>query len=197
MTTFNGQESVSRQTHISGRSLLTLSISILVLKYTSVDMTAVEFMGTVLGEDTIKVGATVALCALFFAHLLNWSGDRLSFSKWNIGKPWDAKEPLVGKPSEIARIQSLISAIERLPRALSAIENVIENKWENDQKLKSETRVTIDDLNAVLPELPKRLHQFRGHLVRVRTVTFIEIYLWHGFMCFASGVWAIAALWLR
>jgi hypothetical protein len=193
MTTFNGQESVSRQTHISGRSLLTLSISILVLKYTSVDMTAVEFMGTVLGEDTIKVGATVALCALFFAHLLNWLGDRLSFSKWNIGKPWDPKEPLVGKPSQITTIQSLISSTQRLSQIL----NAIETKWEDDQKLKSETRLAIKDMDKVLPELPKTLHQFRGHLVRVRTVTFIEIYLWHGFICFASGVWAIAALWLR
>jgi hypothetical protein len=193
MTTFNGQESVSRQTHISGRSLLTLSISILVLKYTSVDMTAVEFMGTVLGEYTIKVGATVALCALLFSHLLNWLGDRLSFSKWNIGKPWGPKEPLVGKPSRIQEIEQFISAAKNIQRTIG----IIEWKGIDAQKRENEARLAIEDLTHILPELPKTLHQFRSHLVRVGTVTFIEIYLWHGFMCFASGMWAIAALWLR
>ena len=80
-----GQDAISRATRASGRTLVSLSFVIWFVKFVDAPIGEIVISGVSLPESSSGYGFVqwIVMVPLFVYHVMNWSGDLLSYRGWN------------------------------------------------------------------------------------------------------------------
>ena len=80
-----GQDAISRATRASGRTLVSLSFVIWFVKFVDAPIGDIVISGVSLPESSSGYGLVqwIVMVPLFVYHVMNWSGDLLSYRGWN------------------------------------------------------------------------------------------------------------------
>ncbi|MEM8824772.1 MAG: hypothetical protein AAGF30_14295 [Pseudomonadota bacterium] len=166
---FLGEEAISRPTRATGRALLIFAFTLVIQKLGWIEVADTSVVGLRFAEDRLEVVLSILTAALTIAHIVQWNGDRLSYSAWNIegrrlgGPRWDA-------PSK-THLSGLVYDLD------SQLRDAGEENGHN---------LDITKLLQELRLLNQRVTSFRDY-------SFFFVYVWH--MIVPVGAALIALCW--
>lgn len=80
---FQGQQLISRETHVSSRSLVALGLAKIFAVKLGIGLHDLTILNVTPGAEAVSLGADLLLIFLGVNHLLSWAGDLAAFRGWN------------------------------------------------------------------------------------------------------------------
>ncbi|WP_299676834.1 hypothetical protein [uncultured Roseobacter sp.] len=141
MMKLNGYEVFSRQTTASWRILVTLSSTLIAIKYFDYNTEAWPVLNRDVKTDDFSTISSLVVLFLLVSYLVNWYGDYVGFTKW-------FKINSVAKNSldDIGKAKNHEAPIEGVLRRLDALSR--SNEVAADRVLDIEA-ISLEDLKAV------------------------------------------------
>lgn len=159
---FQGQQLVSRATHLSARSLVALSAAVVLAELVGIDLCGFSLLGIEPGSKLWPVAAAV-IVFLAVGHLLNWIGDRHAFQAWNSETKITGSSiiDLGGTPLR-SEISEALSRIGGMKDTLKGIEEQPENAERNAEQMES-LGTQLGDVDARLTRLSRSVDRLTMH----------------------------------
>lgn len=213
----NSNDVISRQTQTSGRTLLVVASSVIVVELHGLDPNNWKLLN---GDVTAAVyhdAVSLLIAFLGCSLLVHWIADHRAYTKWfktneiSIGSLYGnslpkSTEPIV--PGLRRRLQLLPSEFERLDSAVSKMKEFdeskvrrrdaeadhprliaeVEEKIANVQGDVSKALRSLKSLEEILEELP-------GNFRSVDRMAKFVIYIWYLAFPVVAGVYAMLLLW--
>lgn len=189
---FQGQQLISQATHVSSRTLVTVSLAKISSVWFGVNTSDLEVLGLQLGDAFV---ALIPYFIVFLAlnHLLSWLGDLNSFQGWNSGEKvapesvWDAGSgrALPTKfQSAIDGFRSVDSAVEQVKQLL---ERYADTQHDDSRKMDlQKLKQLVEQAKTVTDKQTKDLQDL---LKRTKNLTLhAKVYLWGWFFLMPFGI---------
>ena len=111
---FMGQEAISRPTRGTGRILVSLSFVIWFAKFYDVSFQEFEFNGVTLpaAEDGYVFVQRLVMGVLIASHVMNWWGDHVSYTGWNIRDKVTAGAGFGSATRLVSRLDSVLRTVK-------------------------------------------------------------------------------------
>jgi hypothetical protein len=126
---YGGQPLLSRQTISLGRSLMILSLGVVLTVVYEIDTTGLQLFGVELGKTDLTGPILWTIGTLWFSLLVNWIADVVSLGKWNSAVGDKLADTVTGgggklKPKleyVIRDLEQVSSEDEELSRAIKGV----------------------------------------------------------------------------
>ena len=192
MARFNGKPEISRSTHTASRTILSVSLAVIVFHYTGSYPQEMQVFGVTVRERTLEVGLIVTLSTALIGHLVGWIGDALAFTKWEFGIPWSYSPPGGGqKLPRYAEVSRLVGVGSQMLQGLKNLE------WARqlpEDEMPGELRTAIRAIEGSVSDFDQAVSGYKGHLWRVWHWAAFEIFIWHLMVPVSMAIWAIVLL---
>lgn len=172
---FLGQEAISRSTQTTGRTLLVLAFTLIVYKLGWIEAEEASIIGLRFKDDTFGLIVSLVMGFVFIAHLVQWSGDFLSYESWNV----DGR-----KISPAFRASPTETRLTMLIRSMSA-------RLAEDEDPRRAGKEQIERLD----QLTEELRSFRRQLSHFGWFSFFYVYIWHLILPLSIAAIAVFGTW--
>ena len=162
-----GQQAISRPTRNSSRILITFSLAIWFINFYDVSFFHFKFYEITFSPDlNYCIFQYILMGFILLNHIINWTGDLLSFKGWN------TEEKVTMK----AGFGSATSVVSRLDSILINIEEKINNQHED-----------------YLKQIYKQLKEIKNDIKKI--YSFAILYIWGWYLIVPLAFFLIALIW--
>lgn len=148
---FMGQSAISRPTRATGRLLVSVSLGIIFVKLYDIPIENINFYEITLPKDAeLFYIEIIVVCFILASHLINWYGDLVSYRGWNISDKITSTAGFGTDTGLISRLESIL--------------RIVKEKVGNE----SENHIVVN-----------RLEEMRSDAVRINSIAWWYIYIWH------------------
>ena len=192
MARFNGKPEISRSTHTAGRTILSVSLAVIVFHYTGSSLEKMQVFGVPVRERTIEVGLIVTLSTAIVGLLVNWMGDALAFTKWELGIPWLSAPKGGGrKLPRYAEVSRLVNVGSKMLNGLRDLERAREFP---DDEIPKELKSALREIERGVSDFDQAVGGYKNHLWTVWHWAAFEVFIWHFMVPVSLAIWAIVLL---
>lgn len=183
---FQGQQLISQATHVSSRTLVTVSLAKIFAIWFDINTSDLEVLGLQLGEAFVTL-APYLIGFLALNHLLSWLGDLHAFQAWNSTTKIGAQTRMAPGGSPLrSHIENCLDQINLMKVEVEAISQAVSSKQIDPERLDQRITGAIRQLLQVstqLQNLEKRIGLLSVHA---------QFYLWGWFLFMPMGLAACA-----
>lgn len=176
---FQGQQLVSRETHVSSRSLVALGLAKIFAVKLGLSMQNLTILNVTPGAEAVSLGTDLLLVFLGLNHLLSWCGDLAAFKGWN-------SEQKVSGVSTFGHGGSPLQS--KLDAAIGNVKNFQENA---EAKLKSAEPEQLTELQNKASQLIELFQTMNRGASRLSWYAATYLWGWFFLMPYAILVYAL------
>ena len=186
---FKGKELISRSTHVSHRSLITVTAITIISRHFKLDLTDITVFGLSLTESSIAPITLTIIILLLINYALNYWGDYVSFKEWNTNLEKESAYGTLVTNYQITKTH--------LKNFIENINEIIEDGKEigpynnSDSGDISDIKEQITNLEKVFKDSRKGFESFIAERSKLNSIAKIQLYIWYGLVTLVLTILAI------
>ena len=186
---FKGRELISRSTHVSHRSLITVTAITIISRHFKLDLTDITVFGLSLTESSIAPITLTIIILLLINYALNYWGDYVSFKEWNTNLEKESAYGTLVTNYQITKTH-LKNFIENINEIIEDGKEI--GPYNNcDSGDISDIKEQITNLEKVFKDSRKGFESFIAERSKLNSIAKIQLYIWYGLVTLVLTILAI------
>lgn len=187
---FQGQQLVSRATYTSGRALTASALVVIVVHLFEIDVSGLNVLGVNLTPQDNSGAMIVVIGFLALAHIVQWTGEYLSFKAWNTGKKVGGGNP------RGAGGEDLPTELEHVVQQMQHLVRHTQDRRSNPSKSNRHLDVEWEETTSAkdIAWTLRQLENLQRGVGRLRTGSVLTLFGWHLIVPLGLAGYAVCVL---